>query len=341
MEKMRFGRTDLEVSRSGFGAIPIMRISMEEAKNLLLTAYEGGINFYDTARGYTGSEEKIGYALEAVRKHVIIATKSGAKDRAGLFRDLEISLKNLRTDYIDILQLHNPQTLPDVDDPDGSYAGLGDAQRRGMVRYIGLTNHKLSVALQAAQSERYDTIQFPLSCLSSQDDLALIEECAQRDIGVIAMKALSGGLITNAVPTFAFLRQYAGVVPIWGIQRQQELRQFLELEAHPPQLDSALMKVIQNDREELAGDFCRGCGYCMPCPQEIPISMAARIAFMLRRAPYQGYLEEHWREQMERIEACTECGECKSKCPYELDVPNLLKKMLADYTAFYREHAST
>ncbi len=340
MDKIKLGRTNLMVSRSGFGALPIQRISFDEAKNLLRKAYDNGINFFDTARSYTDSEEKIGYALSDVRHNIIIATKSHAKDKKTLFEHLETSLKNLKTDYIDIYQLHNPKELPDPDDPDGLYSGLLEAQKKGMIRFIGITNHRLDLALEAAKSELYDTIQFPLSSLSSDEDLKLVEECKKRDIGVIAMKALSGGLITNVSTTFAFLRQFDNVVPIWGIQRESELDEFIELEKNPPALDENMWKIIEQDRKELQGSFCRGCGYCLPCPADIPIPMAARMSLLLRRSPYQKYLSDKWEEQMNRIENCTDCGHCKAHCPYELDTPELLKLMLEDYREFKKLHSN-
>lgn len=338
METMRLGRTNLWIGRTGFGALPIQRVSMEEAGHLLRKAYDNEINFFDTARAYSDSEEKIGYALADVRKKIIIATKSHASDKKTLFEHLETSLKNLKTDYIDIYQLHNPETLPDPDDPDGLYAGLLEAKKRGMIRFIGITNHRLDVAMAAVQSHLYDTVQFPLSSLSTEEDLKLVAECEKNDIGVIAMKAMSGGLITNAASTFAFLRQYSNVIPIWGIQRESELDEFLLLEKNPPRLDEKLMEIIQKDRTELAGSFCRGCGYCLPCPANIPIPTAARMSLLLRRAPYQGFLKDGWREQMQLITKCIGCGQCKSRCPYQLDTPSILKGMLEDYEAFYAEH---
>lgn len=340
MEKIRLGRTGLMVSRSGFGALPIQRISFDEAKYLLRKAYDNGINFYDTARAYSDSEEKIGYALSDVRDKIIIATKSGAQDRASLLEHLETSLHNLKTDYIDIYQLHNPENVPDPNDPDGLYAGLREAKAKGMIRFIGLTNHRLPVARKAIRSGFYDTIQFPLNSLSSEEDLSIIDECRKADVGVIAMKGLSGGLITHAASTFAFLRQYDNVVPVWGIQREWELDEFIAFEKNPPVLDDALWKVIEKDRAELSGSFCRGCGYCMPCPAGIEIPTAARMAFLLRRSPYQRYLEDDWKAAMARIKDCRSCGHCRSKCPYELNTPELLQKMLADYEEFYQQHHS-
>ena len=338
MEKMRLGRTDLMVSKSGFGALPIQRVDSKTVSAILLKAVDSGINFFDTARNYSDSEEKIGQALSDVRQEIIIATKTHAPDKATLFKDLETSLKNLQTDYVDIYQLHTPRVLPDPDDPDSLYGGLLEARKRGMIRFISISNHRLDVALEAARSEKYDTIQFPFSSISAEKDLELVEVCRERDLGFIAMKALSGGLITNAATTFAFLRSFGNIVPIWGIQHMSELEEFISLEKSPPVLDEEMWTIINKDRKELAGNFCRGCGYCAPCPEEILIQYAARMDMLLQRAPYQNFLTDRWKGWMDRIEECTECEECKEKCPYELDTPNLLKYQLENYRKFYAEH---
>ncbi len=338
MQKTRLGRTGLMVTRSSFGALPIQRISFDEAKKILLKAYKGGINFYDTARMYTDSEEKLGYAFSDIRKDIIIATKSVATDRKTLLEHLETSLKNMKTDYVDILQLHNPGVLPDPEDPESSYAGMIEAKKKGMVRFIGITNHRIKTAIQAVESDLYDTMQFPLNSISSDIDLELIEICKKKDVGLIAMKAMSGGLITNSASTFAFLRQFDNVVPIWGIQREAELDEFLQLENNPPELTDELWEVIKRDRTELAGNFCRACGYCMPCPVGIEIPTQARISLLMRRAPYQPFLSHEFKEKMELINKCIECGQCKNHCPYSIDTPNLLKLQLQDYNEFYAKH---
>ncbi|MBW9156857.1 aldo/keto reductase [Clostridium tagluense] len=338
MDKIKLGRTNLMVTRSGFGALPVQRVSFEEAKNILQKAYVNGINFFDTARAYSDSEEKIGYSLADVRNKIIIATKSHANDRKTLLEHLQISLKNLKTDYVDILQLHNPDILPNPEDPEGLYAGLLEAKKRGLVRFIGITNHKIKNAMDAASSGLYDTIQFPLSSLSADIDLSLIKECSERNVGLIAMKALSGGLITNAASAFSFLRQFDNVVPIWGIQRETELDEFISLEKNPPPLDESMWSIINKDRTELSGDFCRACGYCLPCPAGIEIPTSARISLLLKRAPYQGFLEDSFNEKMKLINNCIECGHCKNHCPYKLDTPNLLKRELKNYNEFYAKH---
>ncbi len=333
METTILGRTGLRVSRTSFGALPIQRVSFAEARTILRKAYGSGINFFDTARGYSDSEEKMGAALADVRHDLIIATKTHAATKNDLLDHVQTSLKNLRTDYIDILQLHNPSQVPNPEDPDGLFAGLEEAKRRGWIRFFGITNHRLPIAQEAVRSGLFDTLQFPLSVLSSDEDLQLAQECSEREIGFIAMKALSGGLVTNARAAFAFLRQHPHIVPIWGIQRESELDEFIDLEAKPPVLDESLQKSIALDRKELSGSFCRGCGYCMPCPVGIPISMAARISLLLRRAPEQNFVTPEWQDKMRLINDCTQCGQCKAQCPYDLDTPELLKAELEKYEA--------
>jgi predicted aldo/keto reductase-like oxidoreductase len=322
------------VSRSGFGAIPIQRLDEADALRLLRRAYDGGIEFYDTARGYSDSEDKIGKAFLGIRDKVLIATKSQAADGQTLARDIDASLGALRSDYIDLFQLHNPKAVPATEAADCLYSTLLEAKRLGKIRFI---NHRLDVAIRAARSGLFDTIQFPFSCLSSEADIGLVELCGSLDLGFIAMKALSGGLISRVPPTFAFIRSFPSVLPIWGIQRESELEEFLALEADPPPLDAAMLAAIEKDREELAGSFCRGCGYCLPCPAGIPINMAARISLFMTRSLYSKQLEDGWKRQMLLIEECSRCGDCRAKCPYGLDVPSLLAEQLRWYKGFYEE----
>ncbi len=334
MDITRLGRTDLRVTRTGFGVLPLQRTERSEATRILRRAYDAGITFFDTARGYTDSESKIGEALSDVRGRIVIATKTGASTRDLVIQDIAVSLRELRTDYIDILQLHNPSLLPEPDDPQSSYAALRELKQQGKIRFIGITCHSLARAQAALASGLYDTIQFPLNYLSSSEDLDLIDRCRERDVGLIAMKPLSGGLLTDPGPVFAFLRQFENLVPIWGLQHMRELEELLGLDAHPPELDSAMRQRILQDRNELAGDFCRACGYCLPCPVEIPIPMAARMPLLLRRMPHRQFMTVEWNEKMGRIRACSECDHCRKHCPYGLDTPVLLRKALADYEDF-------
>lgn len=341
MKKIRLGKTGLMVSASSFGALPIQRVSFDEARLLLRKAYDNGINYFDTANGYTDSEEKIGYALADVRKNIIISTKSMAADKKTLLEHVELSLRRMKTDYIDILQLHNPSALPDTEDPDSIYGGLLEAKKRGWIRHIGITNHSVERAKQAVLSGKYETIQYPFSSLATDQEIELVKLAKEQDVGFIAMKGLAGGLINNAATTFTFIKQYDNVVPIWGVQREWELDQFLELEQNPPAYDEKMKALIQKDRDELLGDFCRGCGYCLPCPAEIPIPIAARVSLMIRRAPQTPYYNEEFRDKMLRIQDCTHCEHCKNHCPYGLDTPELLKKNLQAFLQMYDEHLQT
>ena len=338
MKKIRLGKTELMVTNPAMGCLPVQRCGVEEGAALIRAAYEGGINYFDTANAYTDSEKKIGIALHDVRDKVIISTKSHANTREGILAHIENSLKMLQTDYIDLFQFHQLHALPDFDDPEGCYAGALEAKRRGWIRHIGATVHLIAVAEAAVDSGMFETMQFPFSYISTERDIALAERCRAADMGYIAMKGLAGGLLTNARACHAFMKQHDNVVPIWGIQRPEELSEWLAVAAEDPDMDDELAAVIESDRKQLAGEFCRGCGYCMPCPQGIEINNSARMNMLLRRAPWRPFYSPEWREKMERIEDCIECRQCASKCPYGLDTPNILKFMLKDWREFYEEH---
>ena len=290
MTKVTLGRTELIVNKNGFGALPIQRISREEAARLLRKALDNGINFFDTARAYTDSEEKIGYALSGRRDQFVLATKTAARTAEGFWADLHASLKNLRTDHVDILQFHNPDFCPRPGDGTGLYEAMEQARQEGKIRFIGLTNHRLAVAREALESGLYDTLQFPFSYLAAPEEIRLAQDCGRLGVGFISMKALSGGLITNSAAAYAFQARFPNVLPIWGIQRDRELDEFLSYQDNPPALTEELQAVIDRDCGELAGDFCRGCGYCLPCPAGIDIPNCARMSLLLRRAPVEGSL---------------------------------------------------
>ncbi len=331
MVKVTLGNTGITVEKNAFGALPIQRISTQEAVKLLRKAYDKGVTFFDTARFYTDSEEKLGEAFEGMREKVYIATKTGATDAEGFWKDIHTSLKNLRTGYIDIYQFHNPAFCPKPGDGSGLYEAMLEAREKGMVRHIGITNHRLSVAHEAVESGLYETLQFPFCYLATEKDVELVEKCREAGMGFIAMKALSGGLITDSAAAYAFLAQYGHVLPIWGMQRESELDEFLSYIENPPAMNEELAAVIAKDREELLGDFCRGCGYCMPCPVGIEINNCARMSLLIRRSPSAAQLTPQAQEKMKKIESCLHCGRCKSKCPYGLDTPVLLEKNYKDY----------
>ena len=331
MEMVRLGKTEITVPKNGFGALPVQRVSLEDGVKLLRNAYEGGFRFFDTARAYSDSEEKLGEALADVREHIFLATKTMAKDGEGFKRDLDASLKLLKTDYIDIYQFHNPSFCPKPGDGSGLYEAMEEAKRQGVVRHIGITNHRIHVAREAIESGLYETLQFPFCYLATDKDLELVEMCKEADMGFIAMKALSGGLITNSAAAYAYLAQYDNVLPIWGVQRQSELEEFLRYMDEPPALTEELRAVIEGDRKELSGNLCRGCGYCMPCPVGIEINTCARMSLLIRRSPSDKQLTEKAQAMMKKIENCLHCGACAKKCPYGLDTPKLLEENYKDY----------
>ncbi len=334
MTVITLGRTGIHANKNGFGALPIQRINKEEAKALLRRAYENGINFYDTARFYSDSEEKIGYALSNVRDKIWIASKTMSSNTDDFWKQLHTSLKMLQTDYLDIFQFHNPNFCPKPGDGTGLYEAMLEAKDKGLIRHIGITNHRINIAHEAADSGLYETIQFPFSYLATEEEKNLVIRCKELNIGFIAMKALAGGLITNSAAAYAFLAQFDHVLPIWGIQRENELDDFLSYRKQAPILNEELLAIIQHDKDALRGEFCRGCGYCMPCPANIDIPTSARMSLMIRRAPTTVYLSDEWKEKMKKIEACINCNHCKNHCPYGLDTPKLLKSNWMDYQNF-------
>lgn len=331
MEMVTLGKTRITVNKNGFGALPIQRISIDDAVALARRAYEAGMTFFDTARFYTDSEEKLGEAFDGMREKVCIATKTAAQNAEDFWKDLEVSLHNLRTDYIDIYQFHNPSFCPKPGDGTGLYEAMLEAKAQGKIRHIGITNHRLAVANEAIDSGLYETLQFPFCYLATEKDLELVKKCKEADMGFIAMKALSGGLINNSAAAYAFEAQYDNVLPIWGVQRKSELEEFISYIDNPPVMNDEIKALIGHDRKELSGEFCRGCGYCMPCPAGIEINNCARMSLMLRRAPSDAQLTPEMQAKMKKIENCLHCNKCKSKCPYGLDTPTLLQKNYEDY----------
>jgi len=331
MDYVTLGSTGITVNKNGFGALPIQRISEGEAVRLLEKAYHRGITFYDTARDYTDSEYKIGIALSGVRKKIIIATKTSAVNSIVFWEQLETSLNMLKTDYIDIYQFHNPTFCPRPGDDSGLYDAILEAKAQGKVRHIGITNHMLEIAREAAESGLYETVQYPISYISTPEELELVQLCADRNVGVIAMKAIAGGLITDSAAAYAFIKQLENVIPLWGVQRESELDEFLSYQETPPALDDRARRVIERDRAELSGDFCRGCGYCLPCPAKIYIPLAARMSVLMKRAHESLYLSDRARDSMKRIGDCTNCGHCREHCPYGLDAPRLMRDSVDDY----------
>ena len=325
---MRLGKTNLEVNKNGFGALPIQRRNESDSIEILKTAYDNGIDFYDTARFYTDSEEKLGKAFKNIREDIYIASKTGMETPEEFWSDLETSLKELKTDYLDLYQFHNISFCPKEDDE--LYQAMLEAKQQGLINHIGITTHKITLAHEALDSGLYETLQYPFSYLSGAEELELVEKCKKLDVGFIAMKAMGGGLIKNSKASFAYINQFDNVLPIWGIQKLEELNEFLSYDENTI-LDDELKADIENDKKELGENFYRGCGYCMPCPEGINVSLCARMSLWIRRFPTEPNMDERTQEIMKKTLDCVECYSCVDNCPYELDIPELLKENYEDY----------
>lgn len=331
MREITLGSTGITVPQNAFGALPVQRVNLEQAVCLLRRAYEGGMHFFDTARAYSDSEQKLGVAFSEMRDQVYLASKTQAKTPEKFWADLNKSLEMLQTDYLDIYQFHCASQVYAPGDGTGMYECMLEAKAQGKIRHIGITAHQIGVAEDAIASGLYETLQFPFSYLSSEREQALAAKCKEANMGLIAMKGLAGGLITNAKAAMAFMLQFDSVLPIWGVQREKELEDWLSFMEQEPKMTEEIRAFIEKEKTELVGEFCRGCGYCMPCPAGIQINTCARMSLMLRRSPSARWLEPPMQAEMKKIENCKNCGACKKKCPYELNTPELLRKNYEDY----------
>ena len=330
MRNITLGKTGITTPQNAFGALPIQRVSQDQAIKLLRAAKDGGMTFFDTARAYSDSEEKIGAAFEGVRDQIYIASKTQAKTPEQFWKDLDTTLSNLRTDYLDLYQFHCASRCFAPGDGTGMYEAMLEAKKQGKIRHIGITAHLIAVAEDIVVSGLYETLQFPFSYLASDREIELVRSCEKAGMGFIAMKGLAGGLLTNSRACMAFMSRFEAL-PIWGIQREEELEQWLSFFNDEVTLDEETSAFIEEDKKALLGDFCRGCGYCMPCTAGIQINQCARMSQLIRRAPSENFKGEFWQKEMAKIEDCVDCGLCKTKCPYGLDTPNLLRKNLTDY----------
>ena len=330
MKNIVLGNTGIVTPQNAFGALPVQRVDMATAVKLLRKAYEGGMTFFDTARAYSDSEEKLGEAFDGMRDKIYIASKTQAKTPEVFWQHLDKTLKNLRTDYLDIYQLHCASQCYKPGDGTGMYEAMLEAKKQGKIRHIGITAHLIGVAEEIVESGLYETLQFPFSYLANEREIALVEATEKAGMGFIAMKGLAGGLLTDSNACMAFMSQY-NALPIWGIQREEELDEWLSFFEKDAVMTDEIRAFIEEERKSLMGDFCRGCGYCMPCTVGIQINNCARMSQLIRRSPSKNFLSEEWQQNMLKIDECVDCGLCKSKCPYGLDTPNLLRKNLADY----------
>jgi uncharacterized protein len=336
MNTMQLGKTELNVSEVGFGAIPIIRLDRQEAVRVLRDAFERGINFFDTANAYRDSEEKIGFAFEGMRDRVVLASKTLRRDGDGVREHLERSLRMLRTDHLDLYQLHQIAQEKDweaVSAPGGALEEVDRARAAGKIRYLGVTSHSLPMALKLIRTGLFSTIQFPFNFIEEGAREELIPTARQLGMGFIVMKPFGGGAIDTAQVAFKFLREHPGVIPIPGFESTAQIDEVLSFYAAPNQVTAQDRAVMERYRQELGKRFCRRCEYCQPCPQGVMITPAMGYRIVVGRMS-AAVAAEFCKGPMESVANCTECGACIDRCPYELPVPELLK---ANYD-LYRQH---
>ena len=333
MDYVTLGKTGLKISRMGFGGIPIQRIDAQGTKELIHKMTDAGVNYIDTARGYTVSEEYLGYALEGVRDKFVLATKSMARTKEAMTADIEKSLGNLRTEYIDLYQVHNPsmEQLEQVMNEGGALEALKEAQAAGKIRHIGLTAHSVAVFERALELDWVETIMFPYNIVESQGE-ELIARCKEKNIGFIAMKPLAGGAIENASLAIRYICANDNVtVVIPGMAEEKELEQNLRACLDESPLSEEEQKEIARIREQLGSNFCRRCNYCAPCTAGINIPSVFLFAGYLERYDLGDWARDRYDSLAVKASACVGCGECETRCPYQLPIREMLKKCAQEF----------
>ena len=334
MQSVKLGRTGLEVSRIGFGGIPIIPLPANEASAIVRYCFDRGITFFDTANMYPTSEEKIGEALAAVRQQVVLATKTTERGAVGAAEHIDLSLKQLKTDWIDLYQFHNvsnAEALAELQAPNGAYEAVLKAQQAGKIRCIGISSHSIPIATAALETGLFQTLQFPFNFIESDPEDTLFPLARSRGVGIIGMKPLGGGLLERADLCFGFLQQHSDIVPIPGIRTRAEADEIIELYDHRPQISDAHLAAMEEIRSVLGEKFCHRCEYCMPCEQGVQISGVLMFRAAAKRLSPENV--KLWLgEAMDTVEQCIECGECEQKCPYQLPIADLLKENLALYS---------
>ncbi|MDD5640383.1 MAG: aldo/keto reductase [Syntrophales bacterium] len=336
MRYRQLGRTGLQVSEVGFGAIPIIRLSFEEAERVLRRALDRGVTLFDTAHLYVDSEEKIGRAFEGLRDRIVLATKTMKRDKQGAQEDLELSLRRLRTDYLDLYQFHMVNQEADIQaitGPGGALEAAVRAKEAGRIRHLGFTSHSLEMAIKLVKTELFSTVQFPFNFIEAEATAELHPLAWELKLGVLAMKPFCGGLVEDARVAFAYLRRFPAVIPLAGWDSVERVDEVVDLYEQPLEVTPEDEAAMARYRTELGDLFCRRCEYCQPCPHGVmvtPAMLYGTVAHRMGPAKAAAFAAK----AMESVRLCEECGECAERCPYHLPIPETLKKHLA----MYEEH---
>jgi len=341
MEKIRLGKTEMMVSRLGFGGIPIQRVTEDEEIAIVRRCLDLGINFIDTANRYTNSEERIGKAISGRQEGLIIATKSGSRDHDEVRSHLQQSLNKLGVASIDLYQIHNISdfnTLDDIIAPNGLLSVVQEAREAGLIKHIGFSSHQIDVAKEAVKTDRFETIMFPFNFIANEAAEELLPLAREHDVGFIAMKPLGGGMLDNANLAFKYLLQFPDVVPIPGIQKVTEIEEIVQVLEESLQLTEAELNEMQQLRDELGNKFCRRCDYCQPCTAEIPISTVMILPCFLKSSNPETTFSDAFANEVEKADNCTECGDCEERCPYHLPIREIIAENISRYKKERKEY---
>lgn len=337
MEKVRFGKTNLMVSKIAFGAIPIQRLTHDDAVSVLRGSINLGVNFIDTANGYSDSEEKIGTAIKGMaRADLILTTKSGARDKRTYLEHVDLSLKRMGTDYIDIHQLHgvsSKETYDQVMAPGGAFEGMQEAIKAGKIRFPAFSSHNIAVAIEIMKTGKFDAVQLPFNFVDDEAAKESIPLAKEMDIGFIAMKPFGGGLLSDARLAVKYLAQFGSIVPDPGIEKLSEMEEIIKIANANEPFTAEDAEAVERIKKEMGATWCHRCEYCMPCPQKIGISMVLNVDSMIKRMPYSK-VTTMMGQGMEVARTCTECRSCVGRCPYDLDVPALINERVATWDKY-------
>ncbi len=340
MKRIRLGRSELMVSQIGAGGIPLMRLSLTDAADVMRHCVDKGINFFEAGHSYDDAEEKVGYALDGIRDQVILASKTLARDAKRTAKHIDHSLKRLRTDWVDLYELHNvtrPEEFEQVMAPGGTYEAVKKAQEAGKVRHIGIACHSLRTAVEACKTNLFETVQVALNFIEVDSATEVLPLAKEMDIGVLLMKVFGGGRLDRADLCIPYVQQYTGgVVPLIGFDKMEQVDEVCALYESPEPLTEAQWKDIQAIRDEIGPKFCHRCEYCMPCEQGVVIARVMEFE-QLKKVWGPSPTDVFLKKPMESVDNCIDCGECMEKCPFDLNIPELIRENQANYYKYMKE----